>query len=187
MVLAVISVLFLVAAILAAHFIAPPEYNWRVHTISELAAQKYRNGPVMRAGFIGFGILLSSAVLLKWISASFPVKYIPLMVYSASVLISGLFSTSPFISNLDFSVREAKIHSFFAQLAGFSFSVGILLFMIYEDRMGLKIVHFAFFLFVILTSLLFGRIHRYRGILQRLLYLGSFVWLVIFLGLLHKV
>jgi hypothetical protein len=175
------SILFIVTIILIAHFIAPKEYNWRINTISELAAQKYRYKMVMQIGFIGFGGLLSAAIILIWISRSFQIKYIPIMVYSISVLLSGIFSTMPFGNDTDYSIKESRLHSFFAQLAGFSFSLGILIFFFYTDNITLKVIHFSFFLFVIFVSFLFGKVKVNKGILQRILYFGSFLWILLFL------
>jgi hypothetical protein len=180
MILARFSVTFIFAVILAAHFIAPKEYNWRENTISELASQKYKYRFIMQLGFIGFGVLLSVGIISDLLIQSLDVKNIPILVYSLSVMLSGVFSTKPFNNSLDFSKRESQLHSLFAQIAGLAFSIGVLAYFFYVDSIWLKIVHFGFFLFVIIVSFLFGRVNTNKGILQRVLYIGSFIWLALF-------
>lgn len=179
--LAVYAVLFIVLVILIAHFIAPSKYNWRINSISELAAQRYKHGIVMRIGFIGFGVLLAWGAISSMKLEPSKIKYVPIIIYSVSVLVSGIFSTKPFTIETGFSAIESRIHSFCAQLAGFSFSMGVLLFFFYAEAMNTKIVHFSFFILVILLSMLFGKIQSHRGVMQRILYFTSFVWIILFI------
>ena len=64
-----VAVIFFVAIIILAHFFAPIEYDWKLNTISDLGAQQYKNAWLMRMGFIGFGVLLSTALLWSFIHA----------------------------------------------------------------------------------------------------------------------
>ncbi len=64
-----VAVIFFVQIIILAHIFAPIEYDWKSNTISDLGAQQYKNAWLMRMGFIGFGVLLSTALLWSFIHA----------------------------------------------------------------------------------------------------------------------
>ncbi len=49
-----------------------------------------------------------------------------------------------------------------------------------ETNPNLKIIHFVTFGFVVGFSALFGIMESNIGIIQRVMYLGSFVWLMFF-------
>ena len=145
-----VAVIFFVVIIILAHFFAPFKYDWRLNTISDLGAQQYENAWVMRMGFIGFGVLLS---------------------------------TAPFIETSTFSIGEDKWHSLFAQIAGIAFSFGILCHLLLYSNPNQKIINFVFLILVIGFSALVGLsknglIPIGLGLIQRGLYVISFIWLL---------
>lgn len=178
------AVIFFVVIILLAHIFAPTEYNWKFNTISDLGAQHYKNAWLMRVGFIGFGFLLSIALLWSFAHAERK-NYSDLLiaVYALSVLLSGIFSTAPFVETKAFSISEDKYHSLFAQVAGIAFSFGILWHLLVYSNPNEKFIHFVFLLFVIGFSALVGLsknglIPIGLGLVQRGLYVISFIWLL---------
>jgi hypothetical membrane protein len=181
----IIAVLYFVAVIVLAHFFAPSEYRWTQNTVSDLAAQGLKNQWIMQAGFIGFGLLLNIGFVQKFIVAQ-KVSYpdILIMSYGLAILLSGFFSTEPFIKGVSFSAQQSSLHSTFATAAGISFSLGILYRLIIAPSPGEKWMHAIFLVLVMGTSLLFGLSENgilpvAKGIVQRSLYLVSFIWLVI--------
>lgn len=172
----VLSVGYILIIIILAHFFTPIEYNWKENTISELASQHYKKKWIMQGGFIGFGVVLSAGIVTN----NFSYLQLPFLIYAAAVLISGIFCTKPFM-NHEYSIKESKIHSFCAQLAGIMFSLGLFIRFISANEMSLKILHFSFFIFVVLTSITFGLLKKNKGIAQRILYIGSFLWIALFL------
>jgi len=167
-----------------AHLIAPIEYDWRLNTISDLGAQQYKNAWLMRLGFMGFGVLLSTALLGPFLNAE-EKNYSDLLivVYAISILLSGFFSTAPFIETSTFSISEDKWHSLFAQIAGIAFSFGILWHLLVYSDPNQKIINFAFLILVIGCSALVGLsknglIPLGLGLIQRGLYVISFIWLL---------
>ncbi len=169
--------------ILIAHFYIPPEYNWTQNTVSDLSAQGLKYQWIMQAGFIGFGLLLNLGFIQKFIAAqkvSYPDLFI--MVYGLAILLSGFFSTAPFIKGVSYSLQESNLHSLFATAAGISFSVGILYRLVMAPTPGEKWLHFIFLIAVMGISFLFGLSENgvlpvAKGIVQRSLYLVSFIWL----------
>ena len=177
------SILYFVAVIVIAHFFTPAEYHWTQNTISDLAAQGLKYQWIMQAGFIGFGLLLNLGFIQKFIAAQ-KVFYpdLLIMLYGLAILLSGFFSAEPFIKRLSYSVQESNLHSFFATLAGISFSLGIFYRLVMASTPGERWLHALFLVLVMGTSLLFGlseneTLPLAKGLVQRSLYLVSFLWL----------
>ncbi|HEY5583216.1 MAG TPA: DUF998 domain-containing protein [Ruminiclostridium sp.] len=173
------AVIFFIVFIVVSQLLTPQEYDWKVNTISELAAQNYKNKKVMQTGFIGFGILLCGSMIFNMVfKEQALLKSLPIFIYALSVGLSGIFCTQPFIKNVQYLRTEARNHSFLAQLAGFSFVAAILICMFESTEIKFKILHGIAFVFVMGCSILFGKVPRYRGVFQRIMYLGSFIWLL---------
>ena len=179
------SVIYFVVVIVIAHFFAPPAYRWTRNTISDLAAQGLKYKWIMQAGFIGFGVLLNLGFVLKFIDAR-KVSYpdILVMVYGLAILLSGFFSTAPFLEGVKYSLPESKLHSLFATVAGISFTIGIFYRAVTAPTSAERWMHVLFFVLVTGFSMLFGLcengvIQLGKGLAQRGLYLVSFIWLVL--------
>ncbi len=179
------SILYFVTIIIIAHFFAPPEYVWTQNTISDLAAQGVEHQWIMQVGFIGFGLLLNLGFVQKFRAAK-KVFWgdVLVMVYGLAVLFSGIFSTEPFLPGAPNSVLESRLHSFFAQMAGVFFSLGIFVWLIAAKTAHEKGFHALFFGLVMGISLSFGLgqnglLPLGLGLIQRTLYLVSFVWVML--------
>jgi len=176
-----ISVVIFVVIIIIAHFFVPSSYDWKNNTISELASQNYSNKWIMKIGFILFGGVLSIGIASKSMyTKKLLIKEFLILIYGLSILVSGVFSTKPFVEGLDYSELESQIHSYCASIAGVSFSISLLIFGFSESKMNLKFTHYGFFIFVIGCSALFGLLDSNVGIVQRIMYLGSFIWLLFY-------
>ncbi len=178
-----ISIIYFIAVIIIAHFFAPPGYVWTRHTISELASQGHANKWIMQTGFIGFGLLLAGGLAWKFFTLG-RINYpdLLIMVYGLAILITGIFCAAPIDSSLSFSANDARLHSLFATIAGFALVGGILWYLIISpDKRG---VHLTFLVLITGISMLFGlsesgTIPIGKGIIQRGLYLVSFIWLAL--------
>jgi hypothetical protein len=181
------SVGLFVGLIIMAHFFTTSPYDWRTNTISELASQQYQYRWIMKIGFILFGGILAIGITNRLISGNGKlVTELPIMIYGLAILISGLYSTKPIVDGIEYSELESKIHSYSAQIAGMAFSIGLLIYGFKETNSNLKIIHFVTFIFVIGLSALFGLMNSNVGIIQRIMYLGSFVWLIFYYNELNK-
>lgn len=176
----VISVIIFVGVIILAHLLSSSPYDWKNNTISELAAQGYSYRWVMKIGFILFGGILAVGIIKKWIDGESSILIeLPFLIYGIAILISGLYSTKPIV-DVHYSQIESHIHSYAAQLAGISFSIGLLLKGIMETDASMKVAHFVTFFGVVGLSALFGILECYTGIIQRVMYLSSFIWLIFY-------
>jgi hypothetical membrane protein len=176
------AVLYFVGVILLAHFFAPPGYAWNRNTISDLGSQGHIHKWIMQAGFIGFGILLAAGLLFKFRALGrVNSPDVLVLFYGLSVLLTGFYCAAPIDKTLPVSLREEQIHSLFASLAGFCLVAGILWYLLTSPSRWA--FHLTFLLLIGLISALFGLsenglIVLEKGILQRILYLVSFIWIV---------
>lgn len=180
-----LAVVYFIAVIALAHFFTPPEYHWTQNTISDLAAQGLKNQWIMQAGFIGFGLLLNLGFILKFIAAQ-KITYPDLLImfYGLAIVVTGFFSTEPFLQGARFSAQESSIHSIFATAAGVSLSLGIGYRLLTAAGAGERWQHGVFLALVMGISLLFGlsengMLPAAKGIVQRMLYLVSFIWMFV--------
>lgn len=181
------SVCVFAGIIILAHFFTSSPYDWKNNTISELASQNFQYRWLMKTGFILFGGILIVGIISKLINGHGKLlTEIPILIYGLAILISGLYSTKPFVDGIDYSALESKIHSYSAQIAGLAFSIGLLIYGLTETNTNLKIIHFVTFAFVVGFSALFGLMKSDVGIIQRIMYLGSFIWLIFFYNDLNK-
>jgi len=170
-----ISICLFLSIIVLAHIFSSPEYSFVKNTISDLAAQGYSKKIIMQTGFLLFGIILSSGILLNGVNFNNAL----ILIYGSCVALTGIFCTKPFVhpETTNFSQLHSNLHSAFAQIAGIAFSIGILLQWYLEKIPDIKWKHLLFFALIISCSLAFGLIKNYQGVVQRILYLISFWWL----------
>lgn len=181
------SVGLFAGVIIVAHFFTTNPYDWKTNTISELASQNYQYRWIMKIGFILFGGILAIGITNKLINGNGRlINELPILIYGIAILISGIYSTKPIVDGIEYSELESKIHSFAAQAAGIAFSIGLLIHGFLETNQNLKIIHFVTFIFVVGLSALFGLMNSNVGIIQRIMYLGSFVWLIFYYNELNK-
>ena len=169
-----ISTTIFVLTIVVAHVFATLGYDWTKNTISDLGAQGYDRKLIMQFGFLAFGLTLTAGVLYKGLTW----RTLPILMYGLCVGLTGVFCTKPFFVSTDYSETQSVIHSALAQLAGVSFTTGILVQKFFTDHKREKWIHLTFFVLVIGLSASFGLVNNYQGIIQRLLYLTSFIWLI---------
>jgi len=170
----ILSTTIFVLAIIIAHIFSTNNYNWTKNTISDLGAQGYGRKSIMQFGFIAFGLSLSVGILINGIT----LRTAPILIYGICVGLTGVFCTKPFFDVDNYSSAEATMHSALAQIAGAAFTLGILLQLFYTVNKSEKWAHGVFFILILGLSVSFGLIKNYQGIVQRLLYLASFIWLI---------
>jgi len=173
------AVVYILIAIILAHLVAPVAYVWSTNSISQLAGQGYPLAWIMRAGFIGFGVLVQIIGIRRMRTSDARwFREIPIMLYGLSILLSGLYSTSPFIEGLAYSEAEARLHALLATAAGLALSAAMLLFALTDPPSSRKALHTAALVLTMLLSFLFGALPEAAGLIQRALWLVGFSWLI---------
>jgi hypothetical membrane protein len=175
----IIAVVFFLIIAVISHLMAPSTYNWRENSISELAAQKYSNGWIMQLGLFGFGVILGAGIVMKLIQSTF-LWYleVPILSYAISISLSGVFSTKPFVEDDDYSHFHDRAHSLFANLTGVSFSLSVVMRMVFSEFFVDFLLHTIFLVVVLVLSIAFGRATEHRGIIQRGIFFLGFLWLL---------
>lgn len=169
------SVAYILVFIVLAHLLAPDEYVLYRNSISQLAGQGYDLAWVMRAGFIAFGILvLIAGVGRIGIDRGRVYREFPIMLYGLAILMSGIFSTNPFIEGVPYSEAEAQLHTVFATAAGVALSVGILLVALTEATKTRSVIHWIALVLTALLSMMLGNLPMVMGAFQRALWAVGF-------------
>jgi hypothetical protein len=77
-----------------------------------------------------------------------------------------------------FSAGEAQLHSIFATAAGVMLTLATLLYALTDAPPSRRIVHWIALALITVISVMFGAIPAIGGVLQRLLWVVGFAWLV---------
>ena len=122
---AVIPLLALSALLVVlAAYAMPDGYSWRLHSISESAAQGQHHGWVARLSFLCFGaavLVLSLCMRGHWPRLT----YWSNLVFAASMFGTAAFSHSPWVPSEAADPFEDLLHSVFASGMGLAFCVGV--------------------------------------------------------------
>ena len=178
-----IAVLYFISVIVLAHFFVPPVYDWTQNTVSDLAAQGHVYKWIMQVGFIGFGLMLTSASLLYFTQNRKLYFLWFVAAYALSILVTGFFCAAAIDPSFEYSVPEANIHSLFATIAGICMSIGIVWQIFASSTNYERGTRLVFLILVMGISALFGLAENHvleigKGIVQRSLYLAGLMWLV---------
>lgn len=155
----------------------PPPYSWRVHSISESAAQGLQHAWIARMGFLFFG----SAVLLLSLArrGSWPrIAYWMHLVFSACMFATAAFSHKPWVVGLPFDAFEDLLHSIAASTMGFAFSAGVIV--AYAQRGRGKHASRALDVLAlglaVVVPIMLATSSSEGGAVQRLMFLVAYVW-----------
>jgi hypothetical membrane protein len=173
------AVIFVSFILITAHIIAPDNYDWTQHTMSQLAAQGYSMCWVMQLGFIGFGALVLAEALRRL--AYDPLRKFtegPLIVCGVMFILSSIFSTRPFTEGIPYSEHEAIIHGTMSTLARIAVSVSMLSYAIIEKLGTRKILYVVSFVLVVGLNILMEIVNYGEGIVQRVLCVVVLTWFV---------
>jgi hypothetical membrane protein len=174
-----LAIAYILVCLVAAHLAAPAVYDWRVHSISQLGAQAYPAAWITRLGFTGFGALvLATGAWRMRLMPRFWYREVPVMLYGLAILLSGFFSTAPFIEGVPYSPQEARLHSICATAAGAMLTLATLLYALTDTPPRRRLVHWMALALITGISLAFGALPAIGGILQRLLWVVGFAWLL---------
>ena len=180
----ILSVGYIGLIITAAHLAAERNYSWTRNTISDLGAQGYSRRWIMRLGFIGFGLIMISGIAIKFAEGDLLYLIdIPILLYASAILLTGFFSTEPLEEGRQYSKVSDLLHSIFAVAAGASLSIALLMSALLTQSAALRWMHILFLVLITLASGLFGFRKKHNGIIQRVLYLVSFIWLIVLYNL----
>jgi hypothetical membrane protein len=170
----------LTAIILVAHAVAPAPYSWTLLSMSHLGAQGYEYAYIMRFGLVSYGAIVVVAAILKIAKrprTGWPHGFIG--IYGFAILLTGFFSTAPFLQGVSFSKAEANLHSTLASLAGIALSAAMVAFAVMAQTPRGRIIHLATLLLTLLVPEVFFKSSDAAGVLQRLVWLVVLGWFAV--------
>lgn len=173
-----LAIAYILIFIVIAHIVVGEQYVWYRHSISQLAGQGYAQGWIMRAGFIGFGLLVQIAGIARVrVAGRHWYRELPIMAYGLCILASGIFSAAPFIEGVPYSEQEAQFHTLFATVGGWALTAGTLLFMLTDTPNARKVAHALALVLTVGVASAFFALPTVSGALQYLLWVVGFAWL----------
>ena len=155
-------------------------YSILENTTSQLGAQNTPNAWIMNLVFImvGFASIIEGWIHLKafWFH-----KFI-ITIFGLTLILTALFQTAPIVEGVPFNDYEDKMHTFFANIVGFSFAVfafsaAFIVRTTWERVLALLVSIMAIGLSVLMFS-----IDGYAGLFQRMMFMIAFAWLIFFLS-----
>ena len=175
----VLGVAAISAAIVATPFVTAPGYSVVRHSISELGAQDAPYAWIMNAGFAAFGLGVLVDAVGRWRRA-WPVG-LAFTGFGLSLFAVAAFSHRPIDPAAPYSVRSDEIHSVFAAAMGLFFCLGVLLQFLRERALLRRAACLVALLAAVGLPLGMLAFPDIEGLLQRAMFLTSFIWLAAFL------
>ena len=170
-------VTFVAALVVLPHFGAVG-YDSLKHTTSELAAQAAPRAWVMRSVFV---LLAAGSVVDGWSALGrFPFHRLVLSAFGASLMCTAIWSHTPIDPALIYDPREDQLHSFFSSVTGVAFTVLAVASAFIESSVRRRLLHSAVGIFATVLSMLIFTVPQFAGVWQRVIFLGSFGWMLFF-------
>lgn len=175
---AVIPLLALSALlVLLAAYAMPDGYSWRLHSISESAAQRQHGAWIARLSFLCFGaavLVLSLCMRGRWPRLT----YWGNLVFATSMFGAAAFSHSPWAPGEAADQFEDFLHSVFASGMGLAFCVSVVARFVHRcprANIGRSLDTFALVVATLLPLLL-ASASSIGGLAQRFMFAVAYVW-----------
>ena len=160
-------------------FFSVDEYSILTNTTSHLGAQGAPYAWVMNAVFALLGI---AVIVDCWGRLS---KYwfheVILTIFGISLIFTAFFQHAPIISNVEFNILEDDLHSKFATITGFSFTIFTISAAFIESTKMRKLIAYGMSIIAIILSILIFSVAEFAGVWQRMMFVIMFAWLMYFL------
>ncbi len=173
------SFLLLLPIMFVLPFYSVDTYSIVKNTTSHLGAQSTTNAWIINVAFVLVGI---SCVLEAWLHLG---KYwfhkILLTIFGLSLVFTGIFHHAPIIEGVIFNSIEDRLHSIFATIVGFSFTILAISSAFIEKAVKHRIINIVVGFTATILSMLMLYLPDYSGIWQRAIFIISFAWLIFML------
>ena len=157
-------------------FFSDDGYSIIKHTTSQLGAQLTPNAWIMNFTFVSLG---AGTVIAGWNRLKgYMFHRLFLLLFGISLILTAFFNHAPINPHIQFNPEEDGWHSYFAYSTGLSFTIFAIAnaFISYRriDR-GLALITG---IFATIVSILMSEVNQFMGILQRLMFIICFGWIV---------
>lgn len=163
--------------IVSAALAMPAPYTWRVHSISESAAQGMLNAWVARLGFLTFGtpVLILALARRRYCGRT---AFWAHVAFAACMLATAAFSHRPWLSGVPHDPVEDLLHSVTATAMGFAFAAGVIARL--RERKSTQHLRRALDAAALVAATVLSPIGAFvpgiGGLLQRVMFGVAYVW-----------
>jgi Protein of unknown function (DUF998) len=163
--------------VLLAAYAMPDGYSWRLHSISESAAQRQHNAWVAKLSFLCFGtavFVLSLCMRSRWPRLT----YWGNLVFAVSMFGAAAFSHSPWAPGEAADQFEDFLHSVFASGMGLAFCIGVVARFAHRGPrayVGRSLDILALVVATLLPLLLASE-SSIGGLTQRIMFAVAYIW-----------
>lgn len=168
------SIMLIVVFILP--FYSSPGYSIFTNTTSQLGAQNTPNAWIMNLVFFGLGISVIFEGLRKLKGYYF--NKLLIIIFGASLFLTGIYSHAPINPLIEFNLFHDQLHSLFASVTGFSFTLFAISMSFIQKESKQKMLSIFMAVFATLLSILIFNVSEYAGIWQRGIFISAFLWLI---------
>ncbi|AUC81148.1 DUF998 domain-containing protein [Lacinutrix sp. Bg11-31] len=172
---AIIYLLFLAVMFLLPLF-SFQGYSIIENSVSELGSQNAPGNWIANSVII----LLGTATFFLGIKTlkTNVLQNIGLFFFCFSFILTGIFEMAgPFYKIYNYNYTQDAFHSMFSSITGFAFCLFCLLFLLVLKETNDKIKTILMFLLALVSSYLMLEFPEYKGLTQRILFIGAFSWL----------
>lgn len=166
----------LLAAMLIGPIFAPPVFFWLRHTTSEQAGQHMSGAWIMRAGFVGYGIGTIFAMLLS--SGPRPPVRAALGLFGLGLLGTAIWSNLPVDPASSGDAHEDWMHSVASGVVGTAFAAACAARLFAPGGSRRDALSWAGLAIAVIVPLAMGFLADYRGLLQRLMFGFSILFIL---------
>ncbi len=161
-------------------FASHPAYSSITHSLSELAGQGMPNAWIMRSGFVAFGGAVLAASLLRL--RRDPAVFGALAVFGAAMLAAAYWSHLPIPVLEGGSTAEDDLHSLAATTMGISFATACGARLWTQRGRGIDWLSGLGLVVSVGIPLIMFQAPEIAGAVQRIMFLVSFVWIIVVTG-----
>lgn len=172
-----VGLLFVSALMLGfAPLLMEDSYSWIRHTTSESAGQMVEGAWFARTGFVIYGITIIMIAFFGF--GLMLLRKLPFLAFGISMFAVAIFSHRPWIDGIEYSATEDTLHSIASASVGMSFIACVMVISFTRKKKNIWNVVFDVFTIIssIVISLLMAYLVSYEGILQRIMFLISYIW-----------
>jgi hypothetical protein len=129
-----------------------------------------------------FILLGTAAIVDSWKRlTNYWLHKVVLTIFGISLILTAFFQHAPIVSGEVFSDLEDDLHSKFATITGFSFTIFAIASAFIESNKKRKIIAACMGIIAILLSMLIFNVTELAGVWQRSMFIIMFAWLMYFL------
>jgi len=164
----------IVLAILIGPLFSPPEFARLQHSTFEQAGQNMTGAWVMRIGFIGYGAGTLIAAIVDWHSS--PFVRAALVLFGIGLFGTALWSNASILPGVSSDIHEDWLHSVSSSVVGMAFAGACAARLFAPAGTRPDMLAWGGLLVSVVFPLAMGALPEFRGLIQRVMFGVSFVF-----------